>query len=121
MSNILVKISKGPDGHKVLQLGVNIQMQGTMRNGIVEHLGFRKSSRKFIGGVCKALVKQIEPQLLAAIKQENNYFEHPETIPAPPEGVDPPPLNHALLGKVEESSEEVGDPATKEDSEDVTE
>jgi len=118
MSNLLVKISIDPEGKKVVELGVNIQMTGTFRNGIVEHLGFRKMSRKFIAGVCKALVKQIEPQLLAAIKQEQQYQDHPETIPQPPEGVEPPPLNHALLARepiVDET------PTKKEESEDVTE
>jgi hypothetical protein len=121
MSNLLVKISKGPDGNKVLELGINIQMTGSMRNGIVEQLGFRKSSKKFIDGVCTALVKQIQPQLLEAIKQENNYFEHPESIPKPPEGVEPPPLNHALLAR--EPIVEVVEAAStkKEESEDVTE
>ena len=97
MSSILVKITMGPDGHKVMELGVNIQMTGVMRAGIVEQLGFRKSSKKFIDGVCKALIKQIQPQLLAAIQKENHFYEHPEDIPPPPEGVKPPPLNHALL------------------------
>ena len=107
MSNILVKINEGPDGNQIVELGVSIQMTGTFRNGIVENLGHRKMSRKFIDGVCKALVQQIQPQLLAAIKQEHGYFLHPETIPKPPEGVDAPPLNHALLaGKVEEGTTE---------------
>ena len=115
MSSILVKITMGPDGHKVMELGVNIQMTGVMRAGIVEQLGFRKSSKKFIDGVCKALIKQIQPQLLAAIQKENHFYEHPEDIPPPPEGVKPPPLNHALLagpeaGDVEESAEEGGNP-----------
>lgn len=99
MSNLLVKIGKGEDDNLVVELGVNIQMTGTFRNGIVEQIGHRKMSKKFIDGVCKALVKQIQPQLLTAIKQEQSYYDHPETIPAPPEGVKPPPLNHALLGR----------------------
>lgn len=110
MSNLLVKITKGPDGNKVMELGINIQMTGVMRAGIVEQLGFRKASKKFIDGVCKAMIKQIQPQLLEAIKKENHFHEHPEDIPAPPEGVKPPPLNHALLAEVEESVEEVGNP-----------
>lgn len=105
MSNLLIKIEKGPDGNQVVELGVNIQMTGKFRNGIVEQLGHRKMSKKFIDGVCKALVKQIQPQLLAAIKKEHHFYEHPEDIPAPPEGVKPPPLNHALLGEAEESAE----------------
>ena len=98
MSSILVKITKGPDGNEVVELGVNIQMQGVFRNGIVEQIGHRKMSKKFIEGVNKALIKQIQPQLLAAIKQEHHFYEHPEDIPPPPEG-EAPPLNHALLDK----------------------
>lgn len=101
MSSILVKITKGPDGNKVMELGINIQMQGVLRNGIVEKLGFRKVTKKYIEGICKAMVKQIQPQLLAAVKQENHFYEHPEDIPPPPEGVKPPPLNHALLAEAE--------------------
>jgi hypothetical protein len=101
MSSILVKITKGPDDNQVVELGVNIQMKGTFQKGIVEQLGHRKMSKKFVEGVCTAMVKQIQPQLLAAIKQEHGYFLHPETIPAPPEGVAAPPLNHALLGKAD--------------------
>jgi hypothetical protein len=105
MSNLLVKISKGPDDKQVVELGISIQMTGTFRNGIVEKIGHRKMSRKFIEGVCKGLVKQIQPQLLEAIKKEHEFFLHPETIPKPPEG-DPPPLNHALLAREEMSAEE---------------
>lgn len=98
MSSILVKISLGPDGNQIVELGVNIQMQGVFRNGIVEKLGHRKMSKKFIDGVCTALVKQIQPQLRAAIKQEHHFYEHPEDIPPPPDEK-APPLNHALLAK----------------------
>ena len=123
MSNILVKISKGPDSNQVVELGVNIQMTGTFRNGIVEKLGHRKMSRKFIDGVCKALVKQIQPQLLAAIKQEHHFYEHPENIPKPPEGVKPPPLNHALLAHDTPEVDDAAPPAPtqKEETDDVTE
>jgi hypothetical protein len=111
MSNILVKIDEGPDGNQVVNLGVNIQMTGTFKNGIVEQLGHRKMSRKFIAGVCKAMVKQIGPQLLTAIKQEHGYYLNPETIPKPPEGEAPPPINHALLAREEISADDpIGEP-----------
>lgn len=121
MSSILVKISEGPDDNQVVELGVNIQMTGTFRNGIVEQLGYRKMSKKFIEGVNKALVKQIQPQLLAAIKQEAHHQKHPETIPKPPEGVAPPPLNHALLARENIEAPALPAPPDKEETENAPE
>lgn len=121
MSNLLVKVGMDPNGNKVVELGVNIQMQGTFKNGIVEQIGNRKMCKKFIEGVNKAMIKQIQPQLLEAIKKEMHYQEHPEDIPKPPEGVEAPPLNHALLGSSEESPEDTPAEATTEEEADASE
>jgi hypothetical protein len=94
MSQIIVKLKKGEDGKIVAMVGVALQVQATFKGGIWEAVGRRQIGKKFIDAACKELVKKIGPKLQEALTQEQKYYEHPETIPATPEG----DLNGARTG-----------------------
>lgn len=102
MSQIFVSLKKGDDGKVVAKIGVALQIQATFQGGIWEGVGRRKVGKKFIDAACKELVKKIGPKLHEALAQEQKYYDHPETIPAPtPEGElrgRPVKLNPALGG-----------------------
>ena len=83
MSQIIVKLKKGDDGNVEAMIGVALQIQATFKGGIWEGAGRRKVGKKFIEAACKQLVKQIGPKLQEALAQEQKYYDHPETIPAP--------------------------------------
>lgn len=86
MSQIIVKLKKGDDGKVEATIGVALQIQATFKGGIWEGSGRRKVGRRFIEAACQQLVKQIGPKIQEALIQEQKFYDHPETIPATPEG-----------------------------------